>query len=352
MTFRTSPLWFARFARRRLCRFSSVAIVTSSVMALPALAQNAPPPAADAITSHAQFLDQYCTECHNDDDVAGKLSLVGFNPDDLSAGHNLGTWEKILRKAGGGEMPPPNREQPPLQSKLAFTGWLEAALDQHAATNPNPGRATLRRLNRAEYSNAVRDLLAIEVDVSELLPTDDSGYGFDNIADVLSMSSTLMDRYIAVAGKISRLAVGRGISKPVVTSYTVPKDGSVLNQGIPSWDERASGGMHRWYTDCCQTPIGNTLTAGWPFVGLIHSFIAAGSQPDALLGPVRAHINTQHATGELTDAQKKAGNPPTMLLRLMYKMLMWKWQGRQKPSPFFTGKGIPLSEPKVLQVDQ
>jgi hypothetical protein len=85
---------------------------------------------------------------------------------------------------------------------------------------------------------------------------------------------------------------------------------------------------------------------------LVYRLIAAGSQPDALLGPVRAHINTQHATGELTDAPKNVGNPPTMLLRLMDKMLMWKWQGRQKPSPFFTGKGIPLSEPKVLQVDQ
>ncbi len=240
MIYRTSSPWFACFTRRRFCGLSSVAIVTSSFMALPALAQNAPPPAADAIASHGQFLDQYCTECHNDDDVAGKLSLVGFNPDDVSAGHNLGTWEKILRKAGGGEMPPPNREQPPMESKLAFTQWLEGALDQHAATNPNPGRATLRRLNRAEYANAVRDLLAIEADVTELLPTDDSGYGFDNIADVLSMSSTLMDRYIVVAGKISRLAVGRGISKPVVTTYLVPKDGSVLNQGIPSWDERAS----------------------------------------------------------------------------------------------------------------
>ena len=136
--------------------------------------------------------------------------------------------------------------------------------------------------------------------------------------------------------------------------FQLPPNAVVLTNGLDKVRclRLTSGGMHRWYTDCCQTPIGNTLTAGWPFVGLIHSFIAAGSQPDALLGPVRAHINTQHATGELTDAQKKAGNPPTMLLRLMYKMLMWKWQGRQKPSPFFTGKGIPLSEPKVLQVDQ
>ena len=240
MIYRTSCPWVAGFARRSVCGISSVAITACSLFVLPALAQDVSPPAADASATHAQFLDQYCTECHNDDDVAGKLSLVGFNPNDVSDGRNLGIWEKVLRKAGGGEMPPPNREQPPMESKLAFTQWLEGALDQHAATNPNPGRATLRRLNRTEYANAVRDLLAIEVDVSEQLPTDDSGYGFDNIADVLSVSSTLMDRYIAVAGKISRLAVGRGISKPYITTYSVPKDGSVLNQGIPSWDERAS----------------------------------------------------------------------------------------------------------------
>ncbi len=122
----TSSPWFACFARRRFWGFSSVALVTSSFMVLPALAQDAPTPVADGVATHGQFLDQYCTECHNDDDVAGQLSMVGFNPDDdVSAGNNLGTWEKILRKAGGGEMPPPNREQPPAQAKLAFTQWLE-----------------------------------------------------------------------------------------------------------------------------------------------------------------------------------------------------------------------------------
>ena len=108
MIFRTSSPWFACFARRRLCGFYSVALATGSIIVLPALAQQD--------VSHGEFLDQYCTECHNDDDVAGKLSLVGFNPDDVSAGDNLGTWEKVLRKAGGGEMPPPNREQPPAHS--------------------------------------------------------------------------------------------------------------------------------------------------------------------------------------------------------------------------------------------
>jgi hypothetical protein len=127
--------------------------------------------------------------------------------------------------------------------RAAFTDWLETSLDDHAAAHPDPGRATLRRLNRHEYANAVRDLLALDVDITDGLPADDSGYGFDNIADVLSFSPTLLDRYLSVAGKVSRLAVGTGSGKPYVTTWVVPKDGSILNQGIPSWDERASDAL-------------------------------------------------------------------------------------------------------------
>jgi hypothetical protein len=228
---------FTETAPRRFLWLPTAVMATSCLVASPASteAQTARPPA-----SHGQWLDEHCTECHNDDDLAGGLSLVGFAPDDIALGRNLDTWEKVLRKTAAGEMPPPTREQPTSQSRADFTQWLVSALDERAAVNPDPGRATLRRLNRAEYANAVRDLLAIEVDVSGQLPTDDSGYGFDNIADVLSVSPTLLERYMSVAGKISRLAVGRGATKPYVTSYTVPKDGSVLNQGIPSWYERAS----------------------------------------------------------------------------------------------------------------
>jgi hypothetical protein len=137
-------------------------------------------------------------------------------------------------------MPPRSRPQPAPDERASFTQWLESSLDRYAAEHPNPGRATLRRLNRAEYANAVRDLLAVDVDVSTELPADDSGYGFDNIADVLSVSPTLMDRYLAVADRIARLAAGQGPEKPFVTTYTVPKDGSIKNQGLPSYDERMS----------------------------------------------------------------------------------------------------------------
>ena len=203
-----------------------------SVLVLPCVAWTAVAP--------NELLDTYCSRCHNDERLSGNLTFSNLSPHDIETGANLEQWEKILRMTTRGEMPPRSRPQPSPQERASFTQWLEASLDRRAGTHPNPGRATLRRLNRAEYANAVRDLLAIDVDVAGELPADDSGYGFDNIADVLSVSPTLMDRYLAVAGKVSRLAAGLGPDKPFVTTYTVPKEGSIKNQGLPSYDERMS----------------------------------------------------------------------------------------------------------------
>jgi hypothetical protein len=197
-------------------------------------------PAPSAASGQEQLLDKYCSRCHNDERMAGGWSLAPLRTTDVTTGANLAQWEKILLMTHRGEMPPRNRPQPPAEAMTRFTHWLETSLDGYAAAHPNPGRATLRRLNRAEYANAVRDLLALNVDVSKELPADDSGYGFDNISDVLTVSPTLMDRYLTVAGKVSRLAVGLGPGTPYVTSYTIPKEGSIKNQGIPSYDERAS----------------------------------------------------------------------------------------------------------------
>jgi hypothetical protein len=201
--------------------------------------------ASPAATSeeHWHFLQQYCSRCHNDERMTADLTLSGLSTSDPAAGRNLAAWEKILRMTAVGEMPPRNRPQPSPEAREAFTQWLESSLDARAAAHPDPGRATIRRLNRNEYANAVRDLLALEVDASSELPADDSGYGFDNIADVLSVSPTLMDRYLAVAGKLSRLAVGLGPRTPFVTTYSVPKSGSIKNQGIPAYDERASDAL-------------------------------------------------------------------------------------------------------------
>ena len=220
------------------------ALTPALTLALSNAASGSPvAPAPPAVSAQPPLLDKYCSRCHNDERLSGDLSFATFRTTDIDSGANLAQWEKILRMTTRGEMPPRNKPQPSAEDMKSFTAWVGSSLNRYAAGHPNPGRATLRRLNRAEYANAVRDLLAMSVDVSKELPADDSGYGFDNISDVLTVSPTLMDRYLAVAGKLSRLAVGLGPSQPFATSYMVPKEGSIKNQGIPSYNERMSDAL-------------------------------------------------------------------------------------------------------------
>ena len=180
-------------------------------------AQTAPTPA-----DHQQLLTRYCQGCHNDRAKIGNMSVQPLKLDNLAA--NDETWEKILRKISLGEMPPSGAAKPPKESLTEFSHWLSTSLDKNAAASPDPGHATLRRLNRAEYANAVRDLLDLKIDVSGELPVDDAGLGFDNIADVLSVSPTLMDRYLRVAGKVARTATGQTSRRPVTTEFPIVKD--------------------------------------------------------------------------------------------------------------------------------
>jgi hypothetical protein len=161
---------------------------------------------AGADTSQRALLDQYCRGCHNQKLRTADVSLEGLDIADVSRG--AATWERVLRKVRTAEMPPPGLPRPTAAAAASFANWLETSLDRAAAARPNPGRATAHRLNRAEYSNAIRDLLALDIKPGSLLPVDDSGYGFDNIADVLSMSPALLERYMSAARKVSRLAVG------------------------------------------------------------------------------------------------------------------------------------------------
>src|ERR1700724_3691 len=157
-------------------------------------------------SSQHQFLDRYCATCHNEKLKTGGLSLVQVDLSKLGAQPEL--WEKVVRKLRTGVMPPPNVPQPSEADRLAILTWLETSLDAASAAKPNPGRTeTLRRLNRTEYQNAIRDLLALDIDAASLLPADESGYGFDNV-NVSDLSPTLLNRYISAAQKVSRLAVG------------------------------------------------------------------------------------------------------------------------------------------------
>ena len=192
----------------------------------------------DTPADRKKMLLQYCSGCHNDKMKTAGMSVLPLDAADLGA-HNL-TWEKILRRVSLGEMPPRGMKRPSKEQLADFTHWLEESLDKMGAAAPNPGRATLRRMNRAEYANAVRDLLALDVDMAKDLPVDDTGYGFDNIADILTVSPTLMDRYMNTAGKIARLSTGQTSSRVITTDYKLTKDLFENAFGVPAYNERAS----------------------------------------------------------------------------------------------------------------
>jgi hypothetical protein len=164
----------------------------------------------------------YCVTCHNDRLNTGGISLEQVSLD--AAGVHAETLEKVVRKVRAGLMPPAGARRPERAALDAFASGVEAAVDRAAAASPNPGRAPLHRMNRAEYANAIRDLLALDVDAATLLPADDSSRGFDNIADVLGVSPSLLERYVAAAAKISRLAVGERDAAPNQVTYTVRGD--------------------------------------------------------------------------------------------------------------------------------
>ena len=171
------------------------------------------------------LLDQYCLGCHNGRTKAGGLALDDDRMDLGQVGAGAETWEKVVRKLRAGMMPPAGRPRPARSTSEAFVARLEADLDRAAAADPNPGRTEpLHRLNRAEYQNAVRDLLDLDLDVSALLPADDASYGFDNIAGVLKLSPTLMERYLSAAQKISRIAVGTPPPFPSIDYFRIADD--------------------------------------------------------------------------------------------------------------------------------
>jgi hypothetical protein len=155
----------------------------------------------------ATFVSSYCASCHNERVKSGGLALDSLDVTNIAA--QAHTWEKVVVKLRAGLMPPAGVRRPERAVIDGFASAVEAALDRAAATNPDPGRTeTLHRLNRAEYQNAIRDLLGLELDFTEVLPADEISYGFDNIAGVLKLSPLLVERYLVAAQKVSRLALG------------------------------------------------------------------------------------------------------------------------------------------------
>src|SRR5262245_10613705 len=154
------------------------------------------------------ILDKYCVTCHNQ-----KLRTAGLTLDTIDVadvGASAQVWEKVIRKLLTGTMPPPGRPRPDQTSYETLASWLEAEIDRAAAASPHPGRTeSVHRLNRAEYQNAIRDLLALEIDGASMLPADDADrHGFDNIGDVLSVSPALLERYMSAARTVGTRACG------------------------------------------------------------------------------------------------------------------------------------------------
>ena len=195
-----------------------------------ALGAFAPPAShAQAVSDGASaraFVNQYCLACHSDrgfERGTVPISLQGLDTDDLGA--HADEWERVLRKVRSGMMPPPTARRPDEAAMGTLVNWLETELDRTAAADPPLGRPmTVHRLNRSEYRNAVRDLIGLDVDIEELLPPDDAdAEGFDNNAEVLSVSTTLMERYLTAARRISQLAVGDPALSSRSQSYPVPQ---------------------------------------------------------------------------------------------------------------------------------
>jgi mono/diheme cytochrome c family protein len=210
-------------------------LAVSAVSRHPLAARGAsqPPPRApfSSVLPERALVDQYCVTCHNQ-----RARTAGLTLDTLDVANppvDAALWEKVIRKVRGGLMPPVGMPRPDRSALAGLASYLEVSIDR--ASTPTPGRPVLHRLNRAEYGNAIRDLLALDVDVLSLLPPDDSAYGFDNIADVLGVSPVLMERYLSAAWKIAALSVGDPRMKPTKETFRVrgdlSQDGHI--EGLP-----------------------------------------------------------------------------------------------------------------------
>ena len=184
-------------------------------------------PAVHAAATEPALLERYCVTCHNDN-----LRTAGFSLESLDLGNisaDAEAWEKVVLKLRAGMMPPAGRPRPDRETYDRLASFLETDLDRAAAASPDPGHSdALRRLNATEYGNTIRDLLALEVDVTDLLPADDSSAGFDNVG-LGGLDPGRLERYLSAAQKVSRLAMGAPVRSPVADTFIVPSD---LNQEV------------------------------------------------------------------------------------------------------------------------
>jgi len=207
---------------RAFLRASIAALIAVTTVAVVGAArpQQLAPARGQTLPSQRAVLDRYCVTCHN-----ARLRTASLLLDQADVDHpetNAAVWEKVLHKLRAREMPPAGVPHPDDATYNGFAGYLETALDTAAAAHPDPGRPGAYRLNRLQYANSIRDLLGLEIDAPSLLPADDSGYGFDNIGDVLTVSPVLLEKYLSAAATISRQAIGDRSLAPTSTEFSVP----------------------------------------------------------------------------------------------------------------------------------
>jgi mono/diheme cytochrome c family protein len=215
------------------------------------VASHAPAAPVFGVAEQNALVKQYCTGCHSDRGKAGQLTLASFDAAKATDPEHLVTTEKMIRKLRAGMMPPANAKRPqPEQIKALYTA-LETKVDRAAALNPNPGSRPFQRMNRAEYGRAVKDLLAIDVDVAGLLPADTISNGFDNVADSQAFSTTLMESYLRAAAKVTALAIGDKNAPASETNYRVPKTASQLSRvdGAPFGTRGGISTLHTFAAD-------------------------------------------------------------------------------------------------------
>ena len=272
--------------------------------AAPTAKQQPPAPAPD----YGTFVRTYCVGCHNDRLKTGGLSLQSVDLADVP-GH-ADVWERVARKLRSGEMPPSTvRTRPDAQVSRAFATSLETTIDRAAAEHPNPGRAPVHRLNRAEYSNAIRDLLAVDVRPGSWLPVDDSGYGFDNIAAVLSTSPALLDRYMSAAHKVSQLAVGDLTIKPVEEIYDARRDpnkgtrNEQLSDELP-FDSRAGMVVSHYF------PLDAEYVFKLRLIGVQADGEQAETDPYQVRVAVKAGLHTIGVTSPRENLKSERDAPP------------------------------------------
>jgi len=280
------------------------AIGSTLALAVSAADNNSAPEAM--LAEQWSMIENYCTDCHNYDEFRGGISLEGLGPDDVHA--NPDVWEEVLRKLKISAMPPRKQDQPAKQQRQRFVAALEKTLDAAANADPYAGLTTIHRLNRAEYSNVIRDLFGLDLDLTELLPSDGGDFGFDNIADLLRTSPMLLDRYMTVGLRVADMALGNPDASLNTATLKIPFDTSQDKhlRGLPIGTRGGIATTHYFPADA------EYIFAARPLNGVAEGYFG-------IEGHDRPHEFLVYVDGEVVYSSKIGGPEDT---RSVLKMAM------------------------------